>query len=579
MRSLNKNLGLVFLQALFWCGSILAQDNQVKKADEDAPLTNSLVNGRAVYEDTGLPAARQRVQLIPSQLLSRPQARYGIPTAITNENGEFVLRRVAAGEYYVFPQPVDNHSGGSSVFPFISRSSDSAADVARVEQFKKDYTRIAVDGLNNLTVNLRVANPHFGSISGRILDATGTPAGQARVHLVSKGENVFGFSMLSDQQGQYKMFGLPAGEYIISASPPIKTPADANRRSYEGILGATFFPSSLESGNSPPVVVFADRDTGNIDITLQARTLHNLAGTIVYGDARQAVANAVVRLTPVTVSGQSVTKPGIEGAMSHYISATDKSGRWSIANVPDGNYQLRVDSASGGAEPTQRFFAHEQDVKVEGDVEDLLIEVSSGARVSGTVTMEGDGAYLTFINIGAARFKGNAVSHVRLERTGNFTLTAVAPGEVTLSAFLSPPDKFYVKSIEAKGIDLLRTNLNVTEGEEVKDMRIVVSSAVGVISGRVLSEKDDKPSKGINVMLRRVGKGQPRLFGGKLSSTTDENGNYLVSAGPGVYLVLVWRASDGPAAFGAALEKASREQGAGLTLLPNDRKQLNLRVP
>src|SRR5262249_20229951 len=163
----------------------------------------------------------------------------------------------------------------------------------------------------------------------RIFDATGTPAGQARVHLVSKGEKVFGFSMLSDEQGQYKMFGLPAGEYIISASPPIKTPADANRRSFEGILGATFFPSSLESGNSPPVAVFADRDTGNIDITLQARTLHSLAGTILFSDSREAVANATVRLTPVTTTA---TKPGIEGAMSHYVSTTDKSGRWSIAN-------------------------------------------------------------------------------------------------------------------------------------------------------------------------------------------------------------------------------------------------------
>ncbi|HKE59980.1 MAG TPA: carboxypeptidase-like regulatory domain-containing protein, partial [Pyrinomonadaceae bacterium] len=357
---------------------------------------------------------------------------------------------------------------------------------------------------------------------------------------------------------------------------PVKTPADADRTNrIGGILGSTFFPSSLESRNSPPVAVFADRDTENIDITLQARTLHSLAGTIVYGDGKKAVANAMVVLTPVRTTA---AKPGIEGAMSYYVSATDKSGRWTIANVPDGNYHLRVDSARGGAELTQRFFANEQDVKVEGaDVEDLLIEVSSGAHVSGTVIMEGDGAELALIDVSAAR-KGNVGSYAKLEGIGNFTLTSVPPGEVMLSAFPSPPEKFYVKSIEAKGMDLLHTNLNIAAGEELKDVRIVVSSAVGVVSGRVLSEKDNKPVKGITVMLRRIGEDPPRLFGGKLTSTTDENGNYLVSAGPGVYLVLAWRVSDGPAAFGAA-DKASRQQGAGLTLLPNDRKQLNLRVP
>src|SRR5262245_42457381 len=99
MRSLNRNLGLLFLPTLVLCGSILAQENQVKKTDGDSPLRNSLVTGRAVYEDTGLPASSERVQLIPGQLLSRPQARYDVPTVFTNENGEFVLRRVAAGEY------------------------------------------------------------------------------------------------------------------------------------------------------------------------------------------------------------------------------------------------------------------------------------------------------------------------------------------------------------------------------------------------------------------------------------------------------------------------------------------------
>jgi len=65
----------------------------------------------------------------------------------------------------------------------------------------------------------------------------------------------------------------------------------------------------------------------------------------------------------------------------------------------------------------------------------------------------------------------------------------VPTGAITLSAFPSPQDKFYVKSIEANGLDLLRNDLTIAEGEEIKDVRIVISPNVGVVAGSVLSLK------------------------------------------------------------------------------------------
>src|SRR5882724_12007560 len=215
---------ILLIFALF--SSLLAQapvqnSQAANKTELDqASTANSLVTGRAVYEDTGLPATRHRVQLIASELLSGPHARFRIPTAITSENGDFSLRRIAAGEYYVVARTVDQHPAGEPLFPYQGQSGDSAVDVAKVEQFKKDYTRIVVDGQHNLAVNLRVPNPHFGTISGRILESSGRPAVHAFVHLMSSGEKSFGGLVLTDEQGEYRFWGLPAGEYVISASPP-----------------------------------------------------------------------------------------------------------------------------------------------------------------------------------------------------------------------------------------------------------------------------------------------------------------------------------------------------------------------
>ncbi len=86
---------------------------------------------------------------------------------------------------------------------------------------------------------------------------------------MSTGEKSFGATVLTDEQGEYRFWGLPAGEYVISASPPAQGRDEGEpTRRYEGVLGATYFPSTLESRNSPPVSVFADRDTGNIEVTL-----------------------------------------------------------------------------------------------------------------------------------------------------------------------------------------------------------------------------------------------------------------------------------------------------------------------
>lgn len=51
------------------------------------------VTGRVVYEDTGQPAARRRVQLIPSAALVNARSGLRLPT---DERGEFSLRQIGA---------------------------------------------------------------------------------------------------------------------------------------------------------------------------------------------------------------------------------------------------------------------------------------------------------------------------------------------------------------------------------------------------------------------------------------------------------------------------------------------------
>jgi len=355
-----------FLICLTLITGTLVQENQPPKR-EAAPAGTVVITGRVVFEDTGEPATRHRVQLIASEALLNARNGLRIPTAITNERGEFTLQRVIAGEYYVVAGPVDQR-GGSQLESVLTRSSDSDADVKRLDQFKKSNLRITVDGPHNVEVNLRVPNPHFGSISGMVFDAAHQPAARATVHVMSKGDDFLGLSVRTDDQGRYKVRGLPKGEYIVSASPPAKETGDGEKRNLQGSPGATYFPSTFLLRNSPAVAVSPDVDTANVDVTLISKVLRSLAGTVRMRGDNRLITNATLRLSVKQLtdpSSDTSRAAGVENPMSNYLSSTDKNGRWSFSNVPDGSYRLFVQPKP--SEPIAlRFVTMEQDLTVNG---------------------------------------------------------------------------------------------------------------------------------------------------------------------------------------------------------------------
>jgi hypothetical protein len=575
-RRVLPSLLLILLPAI--CN---AQDATDKNQKGMAQVSNGAsVAGRAVFEDSSQPATRYRIQLIAAAVLLSPLSTHRIPTVVTDPNGQFNFRTVGAGEYYVVAGAIDEHRRSAPPFPIPT--GDAAADAAKMKQFKKENLRIAVDGLHNLEVNLRLPNPHFGTISGRVLGDQGTPVAGASVHLMRKDEDQFGASVLTNEQGEYRFLGLPAGDYIISASPALKErSATTTVRGMQGLPGATYFPSTLSLANSPPVTVLADRDRGDVVITLISRRLYSLAGMVRTKTDGQPVTNAVLRLSVIKLADDEAAVSngtGIESAMSNYGTSPDSGGHWTFENVPDGRYRLLV-----VPKPEERskplFVQVQQELTVQGsDIQDLVIDVSAGTRISGSLVVEGNGPSPQFVRVAASQYKSPSSSSARLDGPGSFALTAVPSGEVQVSAFAYPQDQFYVKSIEANGVDLLRSNLTIAEGEQIQDMRIVISNNVGVVMGRVISQNGNKPIPGINVLLRRVADDKLRLYGGKLTATTDEAGNFRISGAPGVYLVVAWRTQGGPTLL-EAIDKAQREQSPGMTLSSGDTKQLEIRLP
>jgi hypothetical protein len=525
----------------------------------------SIVKGRAVYEDTGQPATRERVQLVAIELLANHRGPSRIPGTMTDANGDFVFTHLGAGEYYVVAHPADEHVRSAEGAPFPLQTGDPVADAARLEQYKKDFPRITVSGEGPVEINLRVKNPHFGRISGRIVNANGGSVAGANVHAMKTGERGFGASITADENGAYLFRGLPAGEYIVSADPPRKMPGAEGPQSFAGVLGSTYFPSTIDSRTSPPVIVSPDREVGDINITLALRSLHSVAGTVRAEGDGHPVAGATVRLNK-----KDAVQTGIEAAMSDYSSTTDTQGRWFLSNLPDGAYIIDVHPTGILGAKLERFVDKRQDLTVAGaDVENLAIEVSLGGRVLGHVTVEPGNAPAPDISINV----GSAFAQV--EANGAFTVTGVPEGEFPFSVAIRPQNVFYAKSIQVNGVDLLREKLKATMGTEIKDVRVVIAPA-SILTGRVLSASGGTPLSRVMVMLIPADPSTAPAFQ-RPNGGTNEQGAFIVSGAPGEYFLVLWRLGEQPLPpHDADSIKKLSPNAMRVTLGPGERKSMDL---
>lgn len=524
----------------------------------------AIVKGRTLYEDTGQPATRQRVQLVAFEALANPRGPNRIPTTITDVNGEFVFLHLGAGEYYVVTHPVDEHVPGAESSPFPRQTGDPVADAARLEQYKKDSPKIMVNGESPIEINLRVKNSHFGSISGRIVSASGAPVASASVHLLQTGERGFGESLIADEDGAYQFRGLPAGEYIVSAAPGGKKPGPEGPRSFQGVLGNTYFPSTIDPRLSPPVTVSPDREVSDINITLAQRSLHSVAGTVRAEGDGHPIAGASVRL-----NRKDRDQAGTDSALSNYFSTTDSQGRWFLNNLPDGVYTIDVHPTERLGAKLERFVNKRQDLTIGGaDVENLAIEVSPGGRVSGHVTIEQRNETAPDISIGI----GSAITQV--EANGEFIATGVPQGEFPLSVMIRPQNVFYAKSIQVNGADLLREKLKTKTGTETKDVRIVIAPA-SILTGRVLSAKGGIPLNNVSVMLIPVDSSTGPAFSRPNGSTNDQ-GVFVVSGAPGEYFLVLWGRGEPLPPHDADSIKKLSPNAMRVTLGPGERKSMDM---
>jgi hypothetical protein len=572
-------------------------------AEQSSLVGQSTVKGRVVYKDDDQPLKNSRVRVFTSGEGSPGE---GI-LAFTNDRGEFRADNLAAGKYYVTLEGpgIAMQSGFGMRLPLPMSA------IPKPEEFEdivpKHDAEFTVDGTNTVEVEVRIARG--GSIAGKVLKANGAPAQNVAVSFISRegtgsGPYTARFSARTNKDGVYRIENLPEGDYLVSAAIENESSNFDMRARLRGESQiVTYHPAAISVRDALTVRVDPGRETAGVNVTLVNRNAFAVSGTIVRQSDGTPIAgaNVVLRNKESDIGGALVPGLGQRNTQS------DAEGRWSFANVMEGSYEVvalapnlqqparsprrlggppdlrngePVDREQAFRESRQRFLVTQEDILVSGaNISGVAMSIGGPGSIVGRV--EADSGALPpnlviFLELIGKGSRPGPPLPVRVRPDGTFTISAIQSGDKFLSIALPRDANYFVKSLTANGDDLQRSPIKVIEGAEAGPVNVVISTGIGTVTGRVLSDKAGDGLSNLVVLLAPVEPEKQRFRTAYLTARTNPNGHFSVSGAPGEYFVLARRREELPAIVSEEFVKSISESAARVVIAAGQSTRVDL---
>ena len=231
--------------------------------------------------------------------------------AEVNAQGEYAIKFLPSGRYDVeFYDP--NQSSGYVTEFYNGKLSASEAEPVSVSPGR------TTSGIDAELVERRSVG---SSISGVVFDASGQqPIAGIEVCAYDANEEVelFGRCATTEANGGYSISGLPNGGYLVEFSSPLDS-------------GLNYAPQYYDNTESLEQAIAVEVGPESADIGIDAR-MH---------EGGRVAGQAVDASTAASIAGISVCAyAGPAGAEVGACATTDQNGRYTIAGLPNGDYEV-----------------------------------------------------------------------------------------------------------------------------------------------------------------------------------------------------------------------------------------------
>jgi Carboxypeptidase regulatory-like domain len=503
-----------------------------------------------VASSSDAPLGRARI-VLTSPALSEPRV------ALSKADGTYEFVHLPAGAY-----ALSASRSGFATHGYGERRAAPAAPVTLADG----------QALTGIDFSLLPA----GVIVGRILDEDDQPFAGATVDaLVPRTEQ--GQPTLasvataeSDDRGEFRLTGLAAGQYYVSAFDP----AFAHVGDETGPLrySATYYPGVASPDRATPVTVTPGLEptAGVITIGLKIIRPARVSGRLSAPNRGRLLSGAVI----MTHGDAAMTVPSQDAMIL-------PDGTFVFSNVAPGRYEIR---ARGELVPGATAHFATFRVLVEGrDITDVEMTLLPGATITGTILFEPvktpKPAAIAGIRVRAPLTDGSTFGDAltgEVLANGSYAIRGVMAGNhlVTVEGL---PYPWIVKSVISRGQDITDVGLEADARQRFENVAITLTDAASDVSG-VVRDAKGRPAADAMVLViplaQQFWHRTSRRFGWL---RTDAAGRFRIRGLPeGEYRAVASLDVDENDAFRTAILERLSDAGTPLTLKDLEQRVLDL---
>ena len=502
-------------------GFVVMLEHVDRKREQDfmailqrAPLVKAMTDNEGRYRLTGLHAARYKVRPFAPSHISGPEKNVTVAAGETIEDIDFSLTRGG-----VITGRVVKADGR----PVIG---ETVLFIPAREEIKPVATAAGKD------------EDEDEDEDEEEMDEEGDGAGVTSIN-----NSIFGGSdFKTDDRGVYRIYGLPPGRYKVSvggADGPFE-----NKRRYHT---RTYHPGVTDEAKATVVEVTASGEAANVDIKLGLPSLaFRVSGRVIDAETGKPMTKAIV------MSG-----PAGEGGSMRSVGATglsNEKGEFRIEGVKPGRHEAFVTFGFNGE---SEYYSDKAAFEVKNaDVTGLVVKAHRGVSMSGVAVADGASDPAAAARLSNVEMIAHTIpvtgqmptySMSKINPDGSFQFRGLRPGKTMISLNTFTGEKrFHITRVDRGGVEL-KDSIEIAPGEQVADLRIVLTYANATLRGHVKTEGGVLP-KGTHLSVTAVRLDKPGMFrwagsnnwAGSIGADVDANGQFEIEALlPGEYEITV----------------------------------------